>query len=94
MIRRFLRLALRGAQYMEAKQRMGSEKSWISCFQVLRQDMKGDERSEVAKLGLGVNVKIVDVKQESVRLFWLWSAWAGSVCGLRDYKMEAGDGQI
>ncbi len=56
--------------------------------------MKGDERSEVAKLGLGVNVKIVDVKQESVRLFWLWSAWAGSVCGLRDYKMEAGDGQI
>ena len=56
--------------------------------------MKGDKRCEVAKLGLGVNVKIVDMNREIVRLSWLWSVRAGRVCGFRDYETEAGDGQI
>jgi len=56
--------------------------------------MKGDKRCEVAKLGLGVNVKIAEMSQESARLSWLWSVRVGRVCGFRDYEMEACNGQI
>lgn len=56
--------------------------------------MKRDKRCEVAKLGSGVNVKIVDVNQESVRLFWLWSVRVGRIYVLRDSEMEACNGQI
>jgi len=56
--------------------------------------MKGDGRSEVAKLGLGVNVRIVDMNQERVRLSWLWGVRVGSIYGLTDYEMEACNGQL
>ena len=54
--------------------------------------MKGDKRCEVAKLGLGVNVKVVDTSQESVGLSWLWGVRVRRVCGFRDYEMEVCNG--
>ena len=56
--------------------------------------MKGDKRCEVAKLGLGVNVKVVHMNEESVGLSWLWSVRVRRVCGFRDYGMEVCNGQI
>ena len=56
--------------------------------------MKVDERSEVAKVGLGVNARIVDMNQGRVRLPWLWSVGVGNVYGLTDCDMEACNGQL
>jgi hypothetical protein len=56
--------------------------------------MKRDERSEAATLGWGSDGRIADVNRERPRLFWLRSLGADSACRLRDYDMEACNGQL
>jgi hypothetical protein len=56
--------------------------------------MKGDDRSEAAMLGLGANVRIVDVNQRRVRLSRVWSLGTESACGLGDFEMEARNGWL